>query len=139
LADLKLGDTLSTVKRLYKPLRDWPSQTVKEGLLRLRVGREDMEEAPPGIEAMRLGVRRGRVVDIQLVYDAEYTRKKPVAALVDDLSLVYGDPHRNESKFWWVDGATVIRIFYEEVPTGKDGKAVELRTSQQVLDADLFR
>lgn len=137
LADLRLGDTLPTVKRLYKPLRDWPRQELKDDLVRLRIGREDMEEAPAGVEAMRLGLRRNRIVDIQLVYDAEYTRRKPVAALVDDLALVYGDPHRNESKFWWVDGATVIRVFYEELPAGKHG-AVELRTSLQVMDAGLF-
>lgn len=139
LADLQLGDTLTTVQRLYKPLRDWPRRELKQGVSRLYIGREDVQEVPAGIEAMRLGLRRNRLVDIQLVYDAGYTRQKPVAALVDDLSLVYGQPHRNESRFWWVDGKTVIRVFYEEVPARKDGQAVELRTSLQVMDAELFR
>jgi hypothetical protein len=88
---------------------------------------------------MWLGLKHGRLVEIQLVYTAAYTRKKSVDALASDLSLTYGQPHSNGSKYWWVDRKTVIRTFAAEMPSAEDGAAgVELRTSLQLLESSLF-
>jgi len=89
---------------------------------------------------MWLGMKRDRLVEIQLIYDAAYTREESVEQLAGELSLIYGEPRRSQGKFWWTDGETVLRAFYAEVPSPQkdDAGAVELRTSLQVMDAGLF-
>ncbi len=141
LGGLRLGERLSAVERLYPPVGKWPSYVEpKHGVVRIHIERDDARRFPAGVRTIWLGVKHKKLVDIQLIYDLDYTRQKPVAALVDDLSLIYGPPHRNESKFWWVDGKTVIRVFYADVPVETGGvRAVQLNTSEQVIDADLFR
>ena len=141
LADLFLGDSVDRVKKTYRPLQSWPShEEPGVSVTRLLVKRGAAKDFPRSVETMWLGMRRGRLVEIQVVYDAKYTRRKPVEAVARDLSLVYGEPRHTNDRFWWTDGKSVLRVFYVEVPVVREGRrAVELRTSLQLLEADLFR
>lgn len=140
LADLVLGDALETIQKVYPPEHDWPSSIEpRTRTRRHRVGRRDAKKFPPRADVLWLGLRKGRLLEIQLIYDAEHTSRTPVEALVSELSLTYGEPRRTGARFWWSDGDTVLRVFYAEVPVLKDGsRAVELRTSLQLLDESLF-
>lgn len=141
LADLVLGDSLERVEKLYRPRRPWPSrEEPSASVTRLRLERGAAKDMPKSVETMWLGLRRGRLVEIQLIYDARSTRISSVEKVVRDLSLVYGEPRHTNDKFWWADGRTVLRVFHAEVPVVRDGRrAVNLRTSLQLLEADLFR
>lgn len=141
LAHLKLGDHLDEIQRIYLPSHEWPSQREpKQGVQRIRIERSGIKYPEPRVDVMWLGMRKDRLVEIQLIYDAAYTREESVEQLAGELSLIYGEPHRSQGKFWWADGKTVLRAFYAEVPSPQndDASAVELRTSLQVMDAGLF-
>ncbi len=141
LAHLKLGDHLDEIERIYSPSHEWPSQReLKQGVNRIRIERSGLKYPEPHVDVMWLGMKRDRLVEIQLIYDAAYTREESVEQLAGELSLIYGEPRRSQGKFWWTDGETVLRAFYAEVPSPQkdDAGAVELRTSLQVMDAGLF-
>lgn len=141
LAELQLGDSLEDVQRIYPPAQDWPSHVDPRGrVTRYRVEREYAKAFPAWTQALMLGFKRGRLVDIQVVYNQKRSREKPYEELAGDLSLTYGEPERTGEKFWWNDGKTVLRVFPVEVPTFVDGeRGVEWRTSIQVLDKGLFK
>ncbi len=140
LANLYMGDTMEDIQRTYPPAQEWPvSVEGKAKVKRYKVDRAYTKYPAPHIETMWLGMRHGRLVEIQLIYTQSYSRTMTVAKLVDSLSLSYGPPSSNGSKFWWKDGGLVLRVFNAEVPTLRDGGAVvELRTSLQLLQASLF-
>ncbi len=141
LADLHLGDTLEDVQLVYPPAQEWPAQEERRvRVTRLRVTRESAKSFPSNAQVLWLGLRRGRLADIQLIYDARFSRRKPAERLVQDLALIYGEPHRSNDKFWWTDGRTVLRVFDAELPARPGTElSVELRTSVQILERDLFR
>lgn len=141
LADLYLGDTLDEIRQVYPPSQEWPSSVQPRGqVTRYRAERAFLKSPPPRVDTLWLGLRKSRLVEIQLVYTAEYTRAKSVEALAGDLSLIYGEPSRSRGRFWWTDGKTVLRVFYAEVPVlDGAGQGVELRTSIQLLEESLFR
>ncbi|MBI3551095.1 MAG: hypothetical protein HY077_01140 [Elusimicrobia bacterium] len=138
--NLSLGDTLEQIQMIYPPAQEWPSFVEPRAhVKRYRVERTFTKYPAPHTDTMWLGLKRGRLVEVQLIYTAAYTRTKSVDALASDLALTYGEPRSNGGKFWWSDGKTVLRVFYAEVPVLKDGGAgVELRTSIQLLQAGLF-
>ena len=140
LADLQLGDSLEDVQRIYPPAADWPSHMDARGRVRrYRVERGAAKAFPLWTQTMWLGFRRGRLVDIQIVYDAKRTREKTHEELAGDLSLSYGEPTRSGERFWWSDSRTVLRVFPAEVPVNKDGETVtQWRTSMQIMEKDLF-
>jgi hypothetical protein len=141
LAHLRLGDYLDQIQKVYVPAREWPSQgEVKGRIKRMRVDRAAVKDPEPNVDTMYLGLRKERLVEIQLVYSAGYTRNKSVEELAGNLALIYGKPRHSQGKFWWTDEKTVLRAFYAEVPVErKDGTtAVEFRTSLQVMEAGLF-
>jgi hypothetical protein len=106
---------------------------------RYRVERGAAKAFPLWTQTMWLGFRRGRLVDIQIVYDAKRTREKTHEELAGDLSLSYGEPTRSGERFWWSDSRTVLRVFPAEVPVNKDGETVtQWRTSMQIMEKDLF-
>jgi hypothetical protein len=138
LAHLQLGDHLDEIQRVYLPAHEWPSERErKQGVNRIRLERSAVKYPEPHVDVMYLGMKRDRLVEIQIIYDAAYTRTKSVEALAGELSLIYGEPRHSQGKFWWSDNRTVLRVFDAEVPSEKDG-AVEFRTSIQVMDAGLF-
>lgn len=141
LAHLYLGDVLEDIQRIYPPVRPWPSHVEPRGrVTRYRVEARAVSGMPLGIDRMWLGLKNGRLVEVQVIYDAAQTQKKPLEALVGELALIYGEPRRSSEKFWWGDGHTVLRAFRAEVPVLQEGrKAIELRASLQLLDADLFK
>jgi len=141
LADLHLGDTLEDVQLIYPPAQEWASQEQRRlRVTRLRVEREAAKSFPAYAQTLWLGLRRGHLVDIQIIYDARFSRKKSAERLAQDLALVYGEPRRSSDKFWWTDGRTVLRVFDAELPARPGSEqSVELRTCIQILERDLFR
>lgn len=140
LAELQLGDSLEDVQRIYPPAQDWPSHVAPRGrVTRYRVEREYAKSFPSWTQTMLLGFKRGRLVDIQVIYNSKRSGEKTPEELARDLSLTYGEGERTRDKFWWTDSRTVLRVFSVEAPTFKDGvSGVERRTSIQVLDKNLF-
>jgi hypothetical protein len=141
LVDLHLGDTLEDVQLIYPPAQEWPSQEERRvRVTRLRIERGTAKSFPPDAQVLWLGLRHGRLVDIQVIYDGRYSRRRPAERLAQDLALVYGEPHRSNDKFWWTDGHSVLRVFDAELPAqpGTE-RSVELRTSVQIMERDLFR
>ena len=142
LKNLYLGDTLEVIRRIYPPAREWPSYIEPRGQVkRYRVERAYAKKFPRRVQTMWLGMKKGRLVEIKLIYDARYTRKKGADKLAGDLALIYGKPKYTQGKYWWSDGKTVMRIFYEELPIlrGADKIGVELRTTLQIMDQGLFK
>lgn len=140
LANLVLGDSLDRIQRIYPPAQEWNSVVMPRGrVTRIRVDRENAKTFPNKVETMWLGMKRDRLVEVQLLYDAKYTRKKSAEQLAADLALIYGVPERSENKFWWSDGRTVLRVFNAEVPLLDGGaQSKEFRTSIQILEYGLF-
>ncbi len=141
LAELQLGDSLEDVQRIYPPAQDWPSWIDPRGrVTRYRVERGYAKSFPLWTQALMLGFKRGKLVDIQVVYTAKRSGEKTAEALARDLSLTYGEGKRTGDKFWWTDSRTVIRVFPVETPTFVDGvRGVAWRTSLQVLEKDLYK
>ena len=141
LAELQLGDSLEDVQRIYPPAQDWPSSIDPRGrVTRYRVERGYAKRFPLWTQALMLGFKRGRLVDIQVIYNAKRSGEKTPEELARDLSLTYGEGERTGDKFWWTDSSTVIRVFPVEVATYKDGeRGVEWRTSLQVLEKGLWK
>lgn len=141
LADLQLGDSLEDVQRVYPPASDWPSHIEPRGrVTRYRVERGTAKAFPLWTQTMWLGFKRGRLVEIQVIYDLKRTREKPHEELAADLALTYGEPTRSGRVFWWADGRTVLRVFPAETPVLKDGETVtEWRTALQVIEKGLFQ
>jgi len=141
LAELQLGDSLEDVQRIYPPAQDWPSHIDPRGrVTRYRVERGYAKSFPLWTHAMLLGFKRGRLVDIHVIYNSKRSGEKTAEGLARDLSLTYGEGERSGDKFWWTDSSTVIRVFPVEVPTFKDGeRGVEWRTSIQVLEKSLYK
>lgn len=141
LAELQLGDSLEDVQRIYPPAQDWPSHVDPRGrVTRYRVERAYAKSFPNWTQALMLGFKRGRLVDIQVIYNAKRSGEKTAEELARDLSLTYGEGERTGDKFWWNDSKTVMRVFPVEVPTFKNGeKGVEWRTSIQILEKDLWK
>lgn len=141
LAELQLGDSFEDVQRIYPPAQDWPSHIEPRGrVTRYRVERAYAKSFPNWTQTLMLGFKRGRLVDIQVIYNAKRSGEKTSEELSRDLSLTYGEGERTGARFWWADDRTVMRVFPVEVPTFKDGvRGVERRTSIQILEKSLYR
>ncbi len=141
LAELRLGDTLEEVQSIYPPAADWPSWVDPRGRVKRYKLEPNMAKAfPTWTSVLHLGFKRGKLVEIQVIYNAKRSRDKPHEELAADLSLQYGDPQRENDRFWWSDGDTVLRVFPAEIPAFKDGeRTVEWRTAMQILRQDLYK
>ena len=141
LIHLHLGMSLRQVKKEYAPSQDWPSYVdPKTKINRVRVERAYLKQPLPKIETMWFGFKHGDLVEIQVIYDKDYSRVKTAEALAVDWSTIYGEPHRTQDgRYWWGDWSTVLHVFNAEVPVpqSKD-EAVELHTSVQLLNKNLF-
>lgn len=143
LADLYLGDRLETIQAIYPPRagRDWPAHVEpKGGVKRIRVDRSAARKFPADAERLWLGFKNDRLVEAQIIFSEDYTRERTAEDLAADFALDYGEPKRSQSRFWWDDGKTVLRVMQVEFPTlGPDGgRRIELRTSLQIMETGLF-
>lgn len=138
---LYLGDTLEDVQKIFVPAQEWPSyREPRHRVNRIRIERSFLKKPERDVDVMWLGMRRNRLVELQLIYDARATRRRSVDAVVREMSQRFGDPACEDGRCWWSDGKTVMRVFYAEVPANnEDGtRGVELRTSIQLAEAWLF-
>lgn len=139
LVSLQLGDSLEQVRRVYPPASEWPATEARGGVKRYRVDRGTAKSYPPSVETLFLGFKKGKLVEIQVVYDERKSREKPVEKLAGAYALNYGESRRTGDRFWWTDGRTVFRVFPAEIPVeGEDGRSVAWRTAVQVFDQGLF-
>jgi len=140
LVSLQLGDGLEEVRRIYPPAQEWPSYVDPRGrITRYRVERGWAKRFPQKVQILYLGFRKSRLVEIQVVYDAKFSREKTYAQMAADLALLYGEGSRSGDRFWWSDSSTVLRVFPAELPVLKDGeKSVEWRTSIQIYQKGVF-
>ena len=139
LVDVRLGDGLERVRRVYPPAQDWP-MTVdsKSGVTRYRVERGSAKAFPAHVETLYLGFKKGRVAEIEIVYDERQSRVETVEKVAGAYALDYGLGKKTEDRFWWSDGRTVLRVFPAEIPVVKDGAhAVAWRTAVQIFDRGL--
>jgi hypothetical protein len=138
LASLRLGDTLEQVRRIYPPTRDWPKyREPGGGVVRINIERGFAKWFPAGLSSVRLGLRRGRLAYIRIVYDKKESQRKPLEQAALDLSLLYGEPRRSGEAFFWHDGRRVLAVSDIEVPASR-GAGVELRTSIDLMEKDYF-
>jgi hypothetical protein len=155
LAGLYLGDSLRSVKKRYPPTQDWPStRDERRGVTRYRVDRASAKTFPPHVQTLYFGIHWGDVVEIEAIYDEEYTRRETYEKLTIGYESLYGAPRRSGDRFWWSDGRTVLRVFPAELPAGADGvaissaplvsdpknppKSVVWRTGVQIFEQSLF-
>jgi hypothetical protein len=138
LASLQLGDNIEEVRRAYPPAQEWPTVDARGGVTRYRVERGFAKAFPARVEMLFVGFKKGRLVEIQLVYDEKKSRAQTAEKLAGEYALVYGEPRRSGDRFWWADGKTVLRVFPAELPVVQDGEhAVAWRTAVQIFDAGL--
>lgn len=138
LVSLQLGDNIEEVRRVYPPASEWPTADNKGGVTRYRVEKGMAKAFPSRVETLFVGFKKGRLVEIQIVYDEKKSRSQTVNKLAGEYALVYGEPRRSGNRFWWSDGKTVLRVFHADIPLAKDGdNAVAWRTAVQVFDQDL--
>jgi len=140
LANLQLGDGLEEVRRIYPPAQEWPSYVAPQGrITRYRVERGWAKRFPHKVQIMYLGFRKGRLVEIEVIYDAKFSREKTYEQLAGEQALLYGEASRSGDRFWWSDSDTVMRVFPAELPVLKEGaKAVEWRTAIQIYQKGIF-
>lgn len=140
LVNLQLGDDLEEVRRIYPPAQEWPSSVEPRGkITRYRVERAWAKRFPPKVQILYLGFRKGRLVEIEAIYDAKFSAEKTHGMLAGELSLLYGEPGHTGERFWWADSKTVMRVFPAELPVLKDGaKAVEWHTAIQIYQKGVF-
>lgn len=125
LAGIHLGDSLHSVRKRYPPTQDWPStRDERRGVTRYRVERAFAKSFPPHVQILYFGVHWGDVVEIEAVYDEEYTRGETYEKLTIGYESMYGAPRRSGDRFWWSDGRTVLRVFPAELPVDANGVAI---------------
>jgi hypothetical protein len=136
LISLKLGDTMKEIHAVYPPKKKWrKSKERNTRLTRILIEKGSSKWFPGNVGAVRLGMRRGKLAHLQVVYNRDYSRKKTVGELVRDYSLIYGEPRRyGDSYFWW-DSETVLAVSNAEVKTAK---GVEFRTRLELMEKGYF-
>lgn len=141
LVDLYLGDSMADIESIYPPTRKWPSYLEPRGhVRRMKLEGISTKRFPAGVDVLWLGVKRHKLVEIKVIYDAEFSAGKTAEELAGDIALIYGAPKRTGTKLWWDDGTTVMRVFATELPVLRDGgRAVEIRTCIQLMNEGLLR
>jgi hypothetical protein len=137
LVSLQLRDSLEEVRRVYPPAQEWPS-TESRGVTRYRVERGMAKAFPAHVATLFVGFRKGKLIEIQLIYDEKKSRALTPEKLAGEYALVYGESRRTGDRFWWSDGKTVLRVFPAELPVVDDGaRAIAWRTAVQIFDHSL--
>jgi len=140
LISLQLGDGIEDVRRIYPPAQEWPTLLDPRGVTRYKVERDWTKFFPKKVQTFHVGFKKGRLVEIQVVYDEKFSKSKTYEQLAAEFALIYGEPHRSGDRFWWSDSNTVLRVFPAELSVLRDGeKVVEWRTSVQVYEKSVFK
>ncbi len=130
LFDLHLDDSLREVRRHFPPLKKWLSTVDQRlGVTRYRVESGDAKGFPPHLRTLYLGFHHGDLVEIEGVYDDDYSRRETYERLAGEYELLYGRPRRSGDRFWWDDGSTVLRVFPAELPAAADGAILSSMTA----------
>ena len=138
MVSLQLGDNIEEVRRTYPPAQEWPSVETRGGVTRYRVERSMAKAFPSHVATFFLGFKKGKLVEIQVVYDEKKSRAQTAEKLAGEYALVYGEPRRSGDRFWWSDGSTILRVFPAELPIVQDGAhAVAWRTAVQIFNRSL--
>ena len=138
MVSLQLGDSLEEVRRVYPPAAEWPATESKNGVKRYRVQRGMAKVFPANVDTLFVGFKKGKLVEIEVIYDAKKSREKPAEKLAGAYALVYGEPRRVGDRFFWSDGDTVLRVFPAELPVVQDGeRALAWRTAVQIFNKGL--
>lgn len=136
LASLKLGDTLKQIELIYPPTRKWSKYREPGGRVkRMIIERGYSKWFPPMVSTIRLGMRRKKLMHIQLIYDRDGSKRKHLSELVVDLSLIYGEPRRWGETYFWLDRSTVIAVSNAQI---KAGRGREFRTSLELMEKGYF-
>ncbi len=136
LASLKLGDTLKQIKLIYPPTRKWSKYREPGGRVkRIIIERGYSKWFPPRVSTIRLGMRRRKLMHIQLIYDRDSSKRKHLSELVVDLSLIYGEPRRWGETYFWFDRSLVIAVSNAKLKTGRGH---EFRTSLELMEKGYF-
>lgn len=136
LSSLKLGDTIKEIEEVYPPKAEWAKEREPDrGLDRILIERDRAKWFPAQARVVRLGMKRGRLVHLQIIYNKEYSRAKSLEELVGDYSLIYGEPRRRGGTYFWWDAETVLALSNAEI---KAEKGVELRASVELMDKGYF-
>ena len=135
---VRLGSSLSAIKKVYPPTKPWPSKREpNEGVDRIQLHLEDAKYFPVGVEQIIVDMRRGEVVKVKAVFDTDQTRKQPLSALVKDLSQQYGEPRRIGMTYGWQDDQSLLKAY--DAPVKKKDGSVSLRTAIELSDLAAFR
>jgi hypothetical protein len=136
LAGLYLGSGLGAVQKRYPPTHDWSStRDRKHGVTRYRLEKGDAKEFPAHVRTLYLGFHWGDLVEIEAVYDEDYSRQETYEKLAGDYELLYGRPRSSGDRFWWDDGSTVLRIFPADLPASPDGAVLPSTAAPSASDA----
>lgn len=136
LASLRLGDSLKQIEQIYPPSRNWPQHKEPGGKVdRIRIERGYSKWFPSKVRTVSLGMRRGKLVQLKLIYNKVHSRAKPLGELVVDLSLIYGEPRRYRHKYFWWDAKTVLAVYDTPIKTRS---GIELRTSIELMEKRYF-
>lgn len=140
LANLSLGDDLDDVQTIYPPSQKWYPQRMSNGVTRYKLDSSLVRKFHPEAELLFLGFKDSRLVEIQIVYHERFTRRRSAEEMAAQLALEYGPFRRNETRFWWVDDRTVLRVIHYALPILKEGvEARAFRTSLQVMERSVFQ
>lgn len=138
LESLKLGDRFEDIKVIYPPKQDWSkSREPSGGLERIIIQRTQAKYVPEAVESMVLGLKRGRLVRLEVVYGRDFSKKNPLESLVGDLSLQYGEPRRQGETYFWWDSDTVLAASLTAQPD-PSGKGTELRSTLSLMERGYF-
>jgi len=134
LAGLKLGSSPNKVRAAYPPKT---GEELFRGDVRMEIDRKSSSKIPDDIDRILLGFRDGRLARVQVIYQREESKKKPLAKRVIEASLEYGEPRRSGLDYFWLDSRTVFVLFEAPVPI-EGSRGVELRVSAEVLEREAF-
>lgn len=152
LENLLLGDKIDQIEMVYPPKKKKKWKREKERktkLLRIHLVPGTAKYFPAKGREMILRMRRKRLVWIQVVFNREESRRKPLEELVVDLSLVYGEPRRIDKRVYeagrdtdelycWWDGDTALVASNVRVETDR-GDTPEVRTSLELMERSYFK
>ncbi|MFC1679408.1 hypothetical protein ACFL2T_04285 [Elusimicrobiota bacterium] len=149
LESLLLGDKIEQIEMVYPPKKKWKRERERRSKLeRVVLSPQTAKYFPSKGREFHLRMRHKRLVWIQVIYNKEESRRKPLEELVVDLSLVYGEPRRIEKSdydgtqrgglmYCWWDRDTALVVSNVELLRER-GETPEMRTSLELMGRSYF-